>query len=443
MSIISQKLKLLPNSPGVYIFYTKSGEILYVGKATSLRDRVGSYFDLTPSPSPYKGEGGRSRPIEIMIDEVRDIKIKKTDTVLEAYLLEQDLIKKLQPKYNVDGKDDKSFSYIIVTKEEFPRFVILRKTDLENLKSQNSKRKTTAQNLKLYKKIPNTKYQIRATKIYGPYTSKKQIEVALKILRKIFPYHARSQKTEKGCLESQIGLCPGPYDKAITKQDYAKNIRGIKIILEGKKKSLIAKMKKEMEKYSQKQEFEKAADMRNKIFALQHIQDIAIISKGDDEFKIQNSKLKNLRVEGYDISNISGSHAVGSMVVFDSSKENLEPNKNEYRKFKIKTIEGANDVGAMREVLIRRFQNNWEKPNLIVLDGGAGHLNMARKILRTFHLDIPIMAVAKGPKRKKLDLRSFGSVPVLPKDIIEQIRDESHRFAISYHRKLRSKNSLK
>ena len=130
------------------------------------------------------------------------------------------------------------------------------------------------------------------------------------------------------------------------------------------------------------------------------------------------------------------------MVVFDNTNGSLEPNKNEYRKFRIKTVIGANDVAMMEEVLMRRFRNNWPRPDVLLLDGGAGHLNIARRVLRRLHLDIPILAVAKGPTRKKLDLRAFGAVPELPENIITQIRDEAHRFAIGYHRKLRRKGSL-
>lgn len=426
-----QKLKILPSSPGVYIFKDKNRKILYVGKAGSLKDRVGSYF---------QNREGYARPIEIMIHEVKDIEIKKTDTVLEAYILEQELIKKFQPKYNATGKDDKSFAYVLLTKEDFPRWLILRGTDISQItndklqitnKSQNS-------NDKIPKGIRNIKYQMPHTKIYGPYTSKKQIEIVLKIIRKIFPYHNKIQKTEKGCLDYQIGLCPGPYDNAISKTDYAKNIRGIKMILEGKKKGLVAKLKKEMENYSTKEDFEKAAEMRNKIFALQHIQDIALISERRGQRFLPPTGA--VRIEGYDISNISGKYGVGSMVVFDNSNGGMEPNKSQYRKFKIKTIDGANDVGAMEEVLYRRFKNNWSRPNLIILDGGAGHLNMARKILRNYKIEIPLLAVAKGSTRKKLDRRSFGTVPKLSENIIEQVRDEAHRFAIEYHRKLRKRS---
>jgi len=434
MLILSQKLKSLPQSPGVYIFYAKgvsayggknkTGKILYVGKAGSLKDRVSSYF---------QNRNGYARPIEIFISEVKDLEIRKTDTVLEAYILEQSLIKKLQPKYNIDGKDDKSFCYVVVTKEEFPRFLVLRKTELIN--------KLNSTRLPLHSTGETLHNDAQAIKVYGPYTSRRQIETVLKILRKIFPYHAKPQKTEKGCLDYQIGLCPGPYDGAILKVDYRKNIQAIKMILEGKKKGLLGKMKKEMEKFSNKHEYEKAANLRNKIFALQHIQDVALISDKKPHLgTLLNKERESIRIEGYDISNISGRHATGSMVVFDNSEGEIKPNKNEYRKFRIKTIESANDVGAMEEMLSRRFRNNWPKPNLIILDGGAGHLNMARRILRIYHLEIPLLSVAKGKTRKKLDFRSFGTLPEISKNIIEQICDEAHRFAVSYHRKLRRRS---
>ncbi len=418
---ISKKLKSLPTSPGVYIFRNNAGEILYVGKATSLKNRVGSYF---------QGRSRYARPIEMFISQVADIEVRKTETVLEAYILEQEQIKKWQPKLNVDGKDDKSFSYVAITKEDFPRILFLRKREMDQDGDIKSK----------------------FSKIYGPYISKKNIEIALKILRKIFPYHSKAQKTEKGCLDFQIGLCPGPYAGAISKEDYAKNIRGIWMILEGKKRSLIAKMKKEMSALSEKQEFEKALKVRNAIFALQHIQDIALIAKGDDnfqfpisnfqknlKFKTQNSKF---RIEGYDISNIFGKSSVGSMVVFDNANGEIGPNKSQYRKFKIKTVEGANDTASMAEVLGRRFGNNWPMPDLIILDGGQGHLTAVRRVLKNFHLEIPLLAVAKGPTRKKLDRYAFGSVPEISDELIEHIRDEAHRFAIMYHKKLRKKRFM-
>lgn len=293
-------------------------------------------------------------------------------------------------------------------------------------------------------------------KVFGPYTSKYQMQTALKIIRRIFPFHALRQKSEKGCLDYQIGMCPGPYDGAISKEDYKKNIRGIKMILEGKKKRLITTLEKEMKEAAKKHEFEKAADLRNKIFALQHIRDIALISKefesGIENLKPKTYHLEPIRIEAYDISNISGQHAVGSMVVFAGEK----PDKSQYRKFKIKTIEGSDDVGMMREVLLRRFKNDWPMPDLVLLDGGQGHVNMAEKLLYgELGLSVPIVGVAKGPTRKisnyklliskQIPMSKFSNeIQNILKDrnFIKHITDEAHRFAIGYHRKLRRKNSL-
>ena len=404
-----------------------------MGKAASLKDRVGSYF---------QNKKDAVRTIELYISEVKDLETRKTDTVLEAYILEQDLIKKLQPKYNMMSKDDRSFAYVVVTKEDFPRILVLRGTDIAQITNYQlpitNKIPISNDQISKKKKIQNTKYKIRNV-IYGPYTSRRQIEEVLKILRKIFPYHAKAQKTEKGCFDYHIGLCPGPYDGAISKGDYRKNIKAIQMILEGKKKNLVNRMKKEMLACSDEHDYECAAKLRNQMFALQHIQDIALISNRSergDSVSIMETE-SPMRIEGYDISNISGKHSVGSMVVFDNTDGELKSNKNQYRKFKIKTIIGANDVGAMEEVLMRRFRNNWKMPNLIILDGGRGHLNMARRVLRTYHLDIPLLAVAKGPTRKKLDQYSWGTLPKLPEHIMKQIRDEAHRFAITYHKKLR------
>jgi len=446
MSIIQEKVNKLPRKPGIYEFLAKNGEILYIGKATSLRERVWQYFS---------GTDVRGERIFSMVEQIADIQTIETDSVLEALILESNLIKKHQPKYNVQEKDDKSFSYAVITKEEFPRVLILRKTKLQNPIP------------KLLLNLPLRKGErYKEGVVFGPYTSKKSLEVALNIIRKIFPYHSSKQKTEKGCLDFQIGKCPGPYAGAISKKDYLKNIRGIKMILEGKKKTLVKKLEKEMKALAKIHEFEKAGEARNKIFALNHIRDIALISSEPHPTSILplkrgGSKGGDLRIEAFDISNISGEFAVGSMVVF----ENDEPNKSEYRKFKIKTVEGANDVGMMAEVLFRRFRHAltplptgqagspspskgeggfWPKPDLILLDGGKGHLNMAEKIIEEFNLQIPLMAVAKGPTRKKLDLR-YGKVKSenkLDENLIKQIMDEAHRFAITYHRKVRKKNFI-
>jgi excinuclease ABC subunit C len=459
ISAIKKKIADFPDAPGVYVFLSEAKstseglnarkKIIYIGKATNLKNRAGSYFNNIQN-TKYQILNTNKRPIEEMIHRVSSIKIIETETVLDALILEANLIKKHQPKYNVLGKDDKSFSYVVITQEEFARVLIKRKTDLEiqnsNLKMQNDNSK-----FKSLKLIQNSKFNIPYSKIYGPYVSKKQIEIALKIIRRIFPFHNRKEKSEKGCLDFQIGLCPGPYDGAISKKDYAKNIRQIKMILEGKRKNLVKKLEKEMDDFSKKEEFEKAGEIKRKIFALKHIQDVALISSGDDNFQT-NSKF--LRIEAYDISNISGQYAVGSMIVFDNSFGEIAPNKSEYRKFKIKTITGADDTGMMREVLIRRFRNNWTKPDLVFLDGGLGHLNMTEKLWKELGIDIPIVAVAKGATRKisnfqfliskqfpisKYKLFKQFSEILNNRNLVKNIIDEAHRFAISYHRKIRGK----
>lgn len=462
-SSIKEQLKNLPQAPGVYFFKDARGNLLYIGKATNLRSRASSYFRNVVLGAANNSEisrgiqddnnaaadvPGRSEWIARMVSLVANVVFEQTDSVLEALILESNLIKKYQPKYNTLEKDDKSFAYFVVTKEEIPRVLIFRKTDIDFEK----------------KEAKRLKQSTKLKAIYGPYVSRRQMETALKIIRRIFPFHALGQKTEKGCLDFQLGLCPGPYDGAISKEDYKKNIRGIRMILEGRKKRLVSTLGKEMEEAAKKHEFEKAADIRNKIFALEHIRDIALMTREFDEQKFQiangkfqeNSKLQNqndkkIRIEAYDISNISGRYAVGSMVVFENGK----PNKSQYRKFKIKAVEGSDDVGMMREVLSRRFKNNWPMPDLILLDGGQGHANMFSKLINELGLAVLAVAVAKGPTRKNLNLQFpiSNKIPMAQfteelqsflgdKNLLKSIMDEAHRFAIGYHRKIRDKGVL-
>ena len=242
-----EELNKLLTKSGVYIFKNNSGQILYIGKATNLRSRVGSYF---------QGRDERGVRIASMVSQIADIKVQETDSVLEALILEYNLIKKLQPKYNIERKDDKSFSYVTISKETYPRIEIVRESDLyKKHKTQitNHKQIPKPKNQNPNKILPTTNYQLQT--IFGPYTSKKQLEIALKIIRKIFPYHSDKQKTEKGCFDFQLGRCPGPYAGAISKGDYAQNIRGIRMILEGKKKSLLKKLKKEMQELSNHRQY--------------------------------------------------------------------------------------------------------------------------------------------------------------------------------------------
>ena len=408
---LREKIRGFPRTPGVYLFRGARREVLYVGKATSLRDRVRQYFS---------GQDTRGERIERLVESANNIDVIETDTVLEALLLEAELIKKYQPQYNIEGKDDKSFSYFVITKEQFPRVVVLRQTDFHKGKYQESE-------------------YVRG-KVFGPYTSREQMKVALKIIRKIFPFHDRSEKSEKGCLHYQIGLCPGPYDGAISEKDYKKNMRNISLFLSGRKKMLLKKLEREMKLYAKKEEFEEAEKVKRQIFALTHINDIALMKKENAFARISNS---GVRVEAYDISHIAGENMVASMVVFVDGV----PDKSQYRKFKVQSIDGINDVGAMREVLARRMNHldDWGMPQLIVLDGGKGHINMADDLWQKLDIKIPVIAVAKGPTRKKVDIYKSAFFPVnnaliTNKQLLESIREEAHRFAIRYHKQLRTKD---
>lgn len=418
--------------PGVYLFRDGRKSVLYVGKATNLRSRVASYFT---------GKDSRGERIFQMVDRARWIETQETETVLEAVILEANLIKKYLPKYNVDLKDDKSFSYFAVTKDEFPRVVIVRETDISELRMKNGE-------WRMRGKMRNAQYK----KVYGPYTSKRHMETVLKILRKIFPFHSGSAQTEKGCLYRQIGLCPGPYDGGIMRDEYKKHIRNIEYVLRGQKKRLLSTLEKEMQAAAKAEDFERAKMLRDQVFALKHIHDIALLTR-ESESHMSHVTGHLSRVEAYDISNISGEHAVASMVVFQvssptknsSERISWQAAKSEYRKFKIQSVKGSNDVAMMRETLARRVRHSeWTRPDMIVLDGGKGHLNMAEALWEALGTNIPLLAVAKGPTRKKVDLypsKKFPPRTDFLKDMLmlEALREEAHRFAIGYHRKLRGR----
>ncbi|MEK7608414.1 MAG: excinuclease ABC subunit UvrC [Patescibacteria group bacterium] len=386
----------LPETPGVYLFKDKRGDLLYVGKAASLKKRVSSYF-LRPHEAR----------IQRLVSLVRHIDYQKTDTALEALILEAELIKKNQPPFNVLEKDDKSFLYVQITAEEFPRVLPIRGKDLKTSK---------------------------LTVQFGPFTSATSVRQALTLIRRIFPFHTHLPnevgRMKRPCFNHEIGLCPGVCAGLISKNAYGKIVRNIKLFFTGKKDRIISSLTADMQKAARSLDYEGAADLRRRLFAIQHIQDIAFI--GENEVGSPDDSNFRMRVEGYDISNISGDSAVGSMVVFINGK----PARSEYRKFKIKTVKGPNDVKMLEEVLLRRFRNAWELPSLILIDGGLGQVGIAQKVLRLQNLAIPILGMIKGPKRKRVDV--LGAVPdgVSQKTLI-RVRDEAHRFAIQYHRAMR------
>jgi excinuclease ABC subunit C len=404
--------KKLPDTPGVYIMKNKEGRVLYVGKAANLRRRVSSYFER---PHDIR--------IETLVSKIVTIDHEKTDTALEALIREAELIRTLTPPFNVKEKDDKSFLYIGITREKFPRVLLIRASD----------------------GFSGTHY--------GPFTSATSARGALKILRKIFPWSThdpeRIGKYTRPCFDYEIGLCPGTCIGAITREEYLKNIERLKLFFEGKKKQVVRALEKEMATAAKQLDFERAAKLRHQLFALKHIRDTALIADaavGSGEPLVDGVDQPPFRIEGYDISNISGTSAVGSMVVF----ENGEPNKSEYRKFKIRTIFQPNDVGMLTEVLERRFKHGvtdpgdtgrWQLPNIILIDGGIAQANAAKKVVMRAGLKIPVLGIAKGAERKRNDI--LGAIPKgVTKEILIRVRNEAHRFAIGYHKTLRRINSL-
>lgn len=387
---LRDKIKKFPDSPGVYLM-CKGEEVIYIGKATSLKERVRSYF---VSNIPYKTQKQMS--------EVSDIEIVETESALEALLLESRLIRKYSPRYNIREKDDKSRAYVHITKEEYPRIEILRETDLGGLD--------------------------KSPVLYGPFLSTKSLLDVLNLIRKIAPFRSCRRLAKRKCLYGNIGLCGAPCVGQISVEEYRKNIRRVRDFFEGKKGRVLLGLKRDMSVASKNQNYELAGKIRDQIYALEHINQMFVISKDDNSTVFK-------RIEGYDISNISGEYAVGSMVVFiDGISE-----KSEYRKFKIKWVKGANDTAMMQEILIRRFRNDWPLPDLILIDGGRGQVNVAAQIVKQNGLNIPIIGLAKGPDRKKDELITSTLLPRKDIALFKQVRDEAHRFARGYYEKLHRK----
>lgn len=404
----------LPDKPGVYLMKDEHGTILYVGKATSLKRRTRQHFER-----PHSGM------IEEMTRQVRQIDYVVKPTALEALILEANLIKFYWPKYNTLQKDNKSFMYLVITNEDFPKPLLLRGTDLDD------------QSAKKYKAV------------FGPYTSARSLRAALDMIRRVFPWSACEPTAKRPCFYSHIKLCSGVCTGGIDKKAYGKIIRDLIKFFEGKKDDLLKQYQKEMKLAAKEQRFEEAAQLRNKMFFLEHIKDVAILKREDgdvDRIKPGEAPV-NLygRIEGYDISHVSGTSMVASMVVF----ENGAPAKAEYRKFKIKTVEGSNDVASMRETLMRRFRHpEWRKPDLLLIDGGLPQVHAAEQALHEMSVQVPVVGIAKGRERKRNDIicskvsMDLCQVCIDHVDLLAQVRDEAHRFAITFHRSLRSRRLL-
>ncbi len=455
----------MPDTPGVYIFRdgediksdennlkinkidkselgTVSGNIIYIGKATSLKDRTNSYFsnDLKDT---------RGLKVVNMVLAAENLTYIKTESVLEALLLENTLIKKYQPIFNTKEKDDKSYKCVVITKEEYPRVLIMRTRDYE-------------------KRFIKDASLEKIDKVYGPFTSGTQIIDAMKIIRKIFPYRDRCEVGgifEKPCFNAQIRLCPGVCCGRVTSVEYKNNIKHIKDLFEGKRETIKKDLEKEMKLAAKEERFERAVIIRNTIWALDHIRDVSLIKNNEDEsddLNVEvNNKIKNnlkinkdstFRIEAFDVAHISGTSRVGVMtVVIDGKKET-----SEYKKFKL--VQDINDdYMGIHEMLSRRLKHaEWGMPDLIVIDGGVGQKNIAEKVIANLKLNIRVISVVKDDKHKAREILGIENIIGVKmneninknenkienqklKDSIILANYEAHRFAIKYHKEMRGK----
>ena len=552
---LQTKLENLPTSPGVYLMKNDQGEIIYVGKAINLRNRVRSYFrELKPDQAKTKA----------LVKHIADLEYIIADNELEALVLECNLIKKYRPKYNINLKDDKTYPFLKITNEDYPQVLVTRRV----LKD--------------------------GARYYGPYPSVNELRNSLELIRKIFPFRSCKQKVftnDRPCLNAHIQMCYAPCIGRISKEEYNEMIEQVALFFEGKQDGLVKRLQKEMEAAAENLEFEQAARLRDQLQAVEQImtqqkavlggeddQDIITMARGINQccvqiFFVRGGKIigrenyflrgtddssrgeviasfmkqfyltsqfiprsilleteleeqavleqwltekresrvylkvpkrgqaKELvdlvgrnasealarqeqeethqeqrttgaleklqdalgldvlprRMECYDISNTQGAESVASMVVFVDGK----PKKDQYRRFKIKTVEGANDYASLREVLMRRFkhglteqaegENNQGKfstfPDVIMMDGGRGQVNVALEVLKELQLDIPVCGMVKDNRHRTRGLY-YNNVEIPMDDhgepflLITRMQDEAHRFAITYHRSLRGKRNL-
>lgn len=436
MMNILEKVRQLPQKSGIYFFKDVEGKIIYIGKAISLKNRVSSYFNKSHT---------HSEKISKMVEKIDDVEYIATASEMEALLLESRMVKSNKPYFNTQLKDDKSYPFIKISKgDPFPSIYVTRK---------------------------NKKIEEKKTSYYGPFVDIEITRRAVKRLRQIFKIRncsPRKFKIGKACLDYQIGLCSAPCAGKIEQNDYQRKLEECCLLLSGRNKFLLKKLRQEMKIASQLMFYEKAGKIRDSIRMIESVVSQEKISrsyhknidtyfhKKDDEISLKKAmndlqyflglKRIPLTIEAFDISNIHGQSSVGSMVVFQSGI----PNKKMYRRFKIKEVKGINDFAMMREIVYRRFKDSLVRkdylPDLIFLDGGKGQLNIVHEVLKELDLQINLVALAK---REEELFQSGRKEPILlPRNsevffLIQRIRDEAHRFAISYHKKIRSKSMIR
>lgn len=432
---LTAKLKTLPNSPGVYFHKSKTGEIMYVGKAAVLKNRVRQYFQDSRL---------RDAKTDALVAEIDDTDWIEVESEIDALFLESEMIKRYKPRYNILLRDDKSQLYVRINMKDVYPYVGTTRQPLDD-----------------------------GAEYFGPYYNGWAIKKALRYLRRAFPYSTHATLPKRVCLQYHLGLCPGVEEHKISSSDYKATLRKLIMYLRSERKLLIRQLEGEMKAAAGHKAFEQAAKLRNQLFNLRELQKQIVFS--DREFMdiSKDQALSGLqkllalpgaprRIEGYDISHMSGTNNVASMVV----ATNGVADKAEYRKFKMR-VPGNNDFAHMEETMLRRFSGkhlDWQKPDLLLIDGGKGQLGAALAGLEERGVYIPAIGLAKRLEEIVIHKAKSGVtldpdaypeahitesddfyIVLLPSDshivkLLQRIRDESHRFAVSYHTTLKRKS---
>jgi excinuclease ABC subunit C len=424
----AEKVKTFPATPGVYLMKDCDGKVIYVGKAKNLRNRAGSYFTA---------QAALDRRTAELIKHIADIDFIATDTEVDALLREARLVKDVRPRFNTELKDDKTFPYLqIRIREEFPRVEFTRKP------------------------------RRRGVKLYGPFTNARSLRAAIQVLQRVFQFRTCSLDIRSNderwrwfrpCLLHSIRQCTAPCNFRVSREDYRKQVRALRLVLEGKKARLIREMTEEMHQASANLQFEKAAKIRDDIAALGKLELRGDVDKDiqPEVFHIDPKKgLRGLQkvlglpapprsIEGIDIAHLGGTDTVASLVSFLDGL----PFKPGYRRFKIKTVEGVDDFASMREVVSRRYsirnRDEWGTPDLVLIDGGKGQLSAVVEAFRSLGIESPtLISLAKQEEEifrpdQSEAIRLSRSSSALR--LLQFVRDEAHRFAQHYHHLLRKR----
>lgn len=426
-----EKVKTFPMTPGVYLMKDGRGRVIYVGKAVNLRNRASSYF------TKQAAEDFRTANL---VPEIKDIDFITVDSEVDALLLEARLIKDIQPPFNTELKDDKTFPYLeIFVREEFPRVEFTRKP------------------------------RPRGTKLYGPFTNAKKLRGAIAVLQQVFRFRTCSLDIKeqderwrwfRPCLLASIHQCTAPCNLRISRDEYRRDIRKLRLFLEGKKDRLFRELREEMQAAATELKFEKAARLRDQIKALENLNLRGNLKDHaqPEVFQVDPRRgvlgLKKVfdlptvprRIEGMDIAHLQGGETVASCVQFIDGL----PFKHGYKRFKIRTVDGVDDFASMREVVSRHFRRLQQEgeafPDILLIDGGKGQLAAAMAALQSIGVTAPfVCSLAK--REEEIFLPGQSEPKVLSKHsyalrLLQYVRDESHRFAQNYHHLLRKKSTL-